>query len=474
MTEVVLILISLLLVAACGAFVAAEFALITVSRSAVERDAAAGDRRAAGVLRALKTLSTQLSGAQLGITITNLTIGFLAQPAIATLLKGPLENLGLGGAATTVSVVLALVLATGLTMIFGELVPKNLAITKPRETANAVTPFMRGFSKATAHLIRWFNGTANSILRMFGIEPQEELASARSPEELAGLVKHSAVQGTLAAETAQWVQRSLAFGDRRAHDVMTPRSRMLTVAPEDSVLDLIALAKSTGHSRFPVRSGDGEAQIIGNAHVRGALTVPFEDRHRTPVSAIMVEPNLLPDTVELDELLDILKDGGHQMAVLIDEFGDTAGLVTFEDLVEEIVGDVRDEHDREPQHVRRAVDGGWILSGLLRPDEVAAVIGEQVPESDDYDTLGGLIVEHLSRLATVGDTITVESPPPPGRDAADIELTVLALDGHRIDQVRVTVTYPSHQTYWDESGEPPDPDSADENSGTDESPESEK
>ncbi|RIJ78745.1 HlyC/CorC family transporter [Nakamurella silvestris] len=474
MTEVVLILISLLLVAACGAFVAAEFALITVNRSGVEKDAAAGDRRAAGVLRALQTLSTQLSGAQLGITITNLTIGFLAQPAIAGLLEGPLTDLGLGGAATSVSVVIALVLATALTMIFGELVPKNLAIAKPRETANAVTPFMRGFSKATAHLIRWFNGTANAILRMFGIEPQEELASARSPEELAGLVRHSAVKGTLAAETASWVQRSLAFGDRRAHDVMTPRSRMLTVAPEDSVLDLIVVAKSSGHSRFPVRSGDGEGQIIGNAHVRGALAVPFEERHRTPISSIMVEPNLLPDTLELDELLDILKDGGHQMAVLIDEFGDTAGLVTFEDLVEEIVGDVRDEHDREPQQVFPAGDGGWILSGLLRPDEVAAVIGEQVPDSGDYDTLGGLIVEHLSRLATVGDTVTVESPPPPGKEPALLEFTVLALDGYRIDQVRVTVTYPANPTYWHEPEESAGPEGPAETENVDESPEADK
>ena len=201
-----------------------------------------------------KTLSTQLSGAQVGITVTNLAIGFIAQPSIATLVEGPLTSAGLSeGAVLTVSVMLALVLATGLTMIFGELVPKNLAIAKPLATARAVQGFMRGFTKSTAHLIRFFNGTANAILRMFGIQPTEELASARTAEELAELVRHSAVQGTLAPETAEWVQRTLAFGDRRARDVMTHRGQMTTLHDDAPVHRADRRPpKATGHSRFPV------------------------------------------------------------------------------------------------------------------------------------------------------------------------------------------------------------------------------
>lgn len=443
MTEVLLLLVSVVLIAACGAFVAAEFALVTVNRAQVQKDAAAGDRRAKGVLTGLKSLSTQLSGAQVGITVTNLSIGFLAQPAIASLVVAPLASWGLGGAAGSVSIVIALVLATSLTMIFGELVPKNFAIAKPLETARVVVPFMRGFTKSTAHLIRFFNNTANSILRIFGVEPQEELASARSAQELAGLVRHSAVKGTLAVATADWVQRSLAFGERRAHDVMTPRSRVLNVAPDTSLLDLITAAKTTGHSRFPVQTyADGEGQIVGIAHVRRALSIPFTDRATTTVSQIMIEPTFLPDTIELDTLMDTLRAGGLQMAVLIDEFGDTAGLVTLEDLVEEIVGEVRDETDLQAQQVQIGPTGGWLLSGLLRPDQASEVIHARFPEDREYDTLGGLMVEHLSRLAVVGDVVTVESVPPPGQEPAHIEMIVAQLDGRRIDQIQVSVQYP--------------------------------
>src|SRR5215210_2050404 len=263
MIEVLLIALALLLVAACGTFVAAEFAFVTVDRASVERAAAAGDRRARGVREALGTLSTQLSAAQLGITLTNLLIGFLAEPAIADLLDRPLESAGVSGtAATSVSLIIALVLSTGVTMVFGELVPKNLAIDKPLGTARAVQGFQRGFTRATAIIVRLFNGMANAILRRIGIEPQEELASARSPEELASLVRRSAAQGTLAVDTASLLQRSLAFGDRRAADVMTPRRGVQTVRVDAPVAAVLEQARATGRSRFPVLA-DGSEDVVG-------------------------------------------------------------------------------------------------------------------------------------------------------------------------------------------------------------------
>src|SRR5215207_4429313 len=198
MIEILLILAALALVAACGAFVAAEFAFVTVDRATAERAAETGDARAQGVVSALRSLSTQLSAAQIGITVTNLLIGFMAEPSIARLVDGPLTSLGLSeNAAEGAALIIALVLATAVTMVFGELVPKNLAITHPLATARAVQGFQRGFTRATALLVRGLNGTANAILRRLGIEPQEELASARSPEELASLVRRSAEQGTL-------------------------------------------------------------------------------------------------------------------------------------------------------------------------------------------------------------------------------------------------------------------------------------
>jgi CBS domain containing-hemolysin-like protein len=438
-TEALLILASLLLVAACGAFVAAEFAFITVDRATVERDAAAGDRKARGVLSALRTLSTQLSAAQVGITVTNLLIGFMAEPAIGRLVEPPLESLGLSEtAAEGASLIIALVLATTVTMTFGELVPKNLAIARPLATARAVQGFQRVVVAAMGPVIRFLNGTANAILRRLGVEPQEELASARSAEELASLVGRSAEQGTLALETATLVQRSLAFGERTAEDVMTPRGRMQWVPADAPVRAVFEKARATGRSRFPVLADaeDAEDGVVGVVHVKNAMAVPHERRDTVLVSEVMAPPVLVPSSVELDPLLARLREGGLQMAMVVDEFGNIDGLVTLEDLIEEIVGEVRDEHDKRDDSARRLPDGSWMLSGLLRPDEVARLTDVLLPEDDDYETLGGLIGDRLERMPAAGDAVEVAARDVDGAELA-VWLTVTRLDGLRVDRVRM-------------------------------------
>ena len=427
----------LLLVLACGAFVAAEFSLITVNRNDVEAAAESGDKRAGGVLRGMKTLSTQLSGAQLGITVTNLGIGFLAEPAIAALVGPPLVDAGLSEvAARSASVALALVLATGMTMIFGELVPKNMAIAQPLRTAKLVVGFQRLFSTIFGLPIRLFNGNANAVVRALGVEPQEELSSARSADELSVLVKRSADEGALAEETASLVQRTLAFGDRRAHDAMVPRGRVDSLEVDQTVADLLELARETGHSRFPVQ--DDENEIAGVAHIRHGLAVPFDERSTTRVDAVMGPATFVPDTVPLDDLMDTLRAGGLQMAVVVDEFGDHAGLITLEDLVEEIVGEVRDEHDEETDDTPEP-DGSWDLDARMRPDEATERLGVTVPEHEDYDTLGGLVTMELGRLAEVGDEIVVDTDPAPGEEPARLRIVVVEIDGMRIETVHVIV-----------------------------------
>ena len=429
--------IGLLLVLACGAFVAAEFSLITVNRNDVEAAAESGDKRAGGVLQGMKTLSTQLSGAQLGITVTNLGIGFLAEPAIAALVGPPLVDAGLSEvAARSASVALALVLATGMTMIFGELVPKNMAIAQPLRTAKLVVGFQRLFSTIFGLPIRLFNGNANAVVRALGVEPQEELSSARSADELSVLVKRSADEGALAEETASLVQRTLAFGDRRAHDAMVPRGRVDSLEVEQTVADLLELARETGHSRFPVQ--DDENEIAGVAHIRHGLAVPFDERPTTRVDAVMGPATFVPDTVPLDDLMDTLRAGGLQMAVVVDEFGDHAGLITLEDLVEEIVGEVRDEHDEETDDTPEP-DGSWDLDARMRPDEATERLGVTVPEHEDYDTLGGLVTMELGRLAEVGDEIVVDTDPAPGEEPARLRIVVAEIDGMRIETVHVIV-----------------------------------
>ncbi|GAA1479522.1 hemolysin family protein [Nocardioides aestuarii] len=438
MTEWLLLAGSLLLVLACGMFVAAEFAFVTVDRSQVDKAAAAGgDAGAEGLQRALRSLSTQLSGAQVGITVTNLAIGYLAEPAIARLVDGPLEAAGTPeGLVRPVSIALALLLSTVLTMLFGELVPKNVAIARPMATARATQRFMRVFTGACRGLIRLLNGSANALVRRLGIEPQEELRSARSSTELASLVQRSADQGTLDVETADLMERSVEFGSRTAGEIMTPRVRTTTLEDSERAAAVIELARQSGHSRFPVL--DDEDTVVGTVHVKHAVALPLHERATTRVKHIMVRPIVVPDTMRLDPLLALLRQDGFQMAVVLDEYGGHAGIVTLEDVVEEIVGDISDEHDRLGSRARQRRDGSWILSGLLRPDEVEDVTGIELPEDENYDTIAGLVLQALGRVPGSGDVAEVNVPdrsdPDEPRERL-ASLTVLHMDGLRIDRL---------------------------------------
>lgn len=375
MTEAAFLLLSLGLVGACGVFVAAEFSLVTVDRAAVEKAARAGDRSAAGTLEALRTLSTQLSGAQVGITLTNLAIGFLAEPSVAALIDGPLRSAGLPeGAVDPVALTLSLSLATAVTMIFGELVPKNLAIARPQETAAATQTAQRGFTAANMIPIRMLNGSANAILRALGIEPREELRSARAPAELASLVRRSRLEGVLRDDTGHLLERSLTFGARTAGDVQTHRVQVRSVAAADTAADVLDLARTTGLSRFPVLGAHSD-DVVGLVHVKQAVAVPPERRNTVPVAAIASAPVLVPDTLDLDTLSVRLREHGLQMAVVVDEYGGVAGVVTLEDLVEELVGEIADEHDSGEDPVQLLDVESWSLSGLLRLDEVRAHTG---------------------------------------------------------------------------------------------------
>ncbi|WP_262848459.1 hemolysin family protein [Mumia quercus] len=441
MIEWLLLLTSFVLMLACGVFVAAEFSFVTVDRPSVERAAAAGDRQAGGVLKGLRTLSTQLSGAQLGITITNLAIGFLAEPAIGQLLRDPLASLGVSGASlSATSYLVALLLSTFVTMLVGELIPKNLALAVPMATARAVQGLQRGFTTAMGWPIRGLNGSANSLLRALGIEPQEELRSARSPYELSSLVQRSAQEGALGRPTADLVARSIAFGDRTAADVRTPRVRVHFLDRRDTAQDLLDTVRATGHSRFPVIGNDLD-DLVGVVHVKDAVALP-PDRRRTVRLSELASPALtVPDSIELDPLLVLLREQQLQMAVVLDEYGGTDGVVTLEDLVEEIVGDIADEHDRSASQLRSRPDGTWVLSGMLRPDEVRSQTGVPLPEGDDYETVAGLVTQRLGRLAEVGDEVALVVPVVAGDQVSTIgvRLRVDRMDGRRIDRVILDV-----------------------------------
>jgi len=410
MTEVLLLLVAILLSLACGAFVAAEFSLTTVDRGELERAAERGERGAAGALKAVRNLTFQLSGAQLGITVTNLVVGMLAEPSIAKLIAGPIEALGLSrSTASSLALVLGTALSTVFLMVVGELVPKNWAISSPLAMAKRVGNAQRWFSAAFRPFITHLNNTANHAVRRLGLEPTEELASARSPKELAALARHSAKEGALEADTAELFVRTLNLADLTAENVMTPRVQVIALEAQATCEDVANATRATGLSRFPVYRG-GLDSVVGTAHIKDVLVIPAERRTRVPVSEVMRDPLLVPETLTVDRLLDRLS-GRRTMAVVIDEYGGTAGVATVEDIVEEVVGEVRDEHDPHETPDLAAAgsdDEGRALysaDGSARVDQLARV-GLRAPEGP-YETLAGLVATELGRIPAVGDTVDV-------------------------------------------------------------------
>jgi CBS domain containing-hemolysin-like protein len=415
------------LIAANGLFVSAEFALTSVDRGQVTRLARVGDQHAAQVQSAVRELSLQLSGAQLGITVCSLLLGFVAEPVIAALFEAPLERLELPGwGAAGVAVVLALLLATLAQMLFGELVPQNLAISRPLQTALVVTPYQQRFTRAVRPLIVLFNGTANAIVRRLGAEPQEELRVARTPAELASLFDTSAEEGTVPAEVARLLRRTLAFGDKTAGDVMTPRVRVVALHEAHKATDLLEAARRSGHSRFPVHRGQVD-EMAGAVHVKSAFAIPRALRASVPIAELMVEPVRVPESLRCDAVLGELRDSGLQLAIVVDEYGSTAGVVTLEDLIEELVGDVLDEYDEtEEPDVVPLPDGGWSVSGLVRRDELSDRVGFASPDGP-YDTLAGLFLYRHGRVPRERETIAVSG----------WTFTVTRMEARRIDRIRV-------------------------------------
>ncbi len=417
-------------------FVAGEFSLTALERSTVDAHVQQlGDRRARQVQHAHRTLSFQLSGAQVGITLTTLLTGYIAQPAIGELIRPGVQAIGLPlSAVSGVSLGVGLALATTLSMVFGELIPQNLAISRPLQTARQVSGVVNAFSMAFRWLISSLNGTANWIVRRLGMEPVEDLRSARSPQELGSLVRSSAQHGTLDEGTATLLDRSLRFGERTAEELMTPRVQVEALRVDEPVLALVDAARRTGFSRFPVYGSDLD-DVPGVVHVKQAFAVPAGERAMVRVGTLASPVPTVPSSLDGDALLDALRGQGLQVAIVVDEYGGTAGIVTLEDLVEEIVGDVRDEHDRlEVSQVQPLDEQSWLISGLLRADEVADAVGFVMPEGD-YETVAGLVLERLGRIPEVGDEIELDG----------WRLTVARMERRRIADLRLTSTSVAEQ-----------------------------
>lgn len=417
----------LILILGTGFFVAVEFSLVALDQTTVQAAINAGDRRAKPLLRCLKTLSTQLSSCQLGITLTTLLTGYVMEPSVGRLLAPVFSAWGMNDAAAgPAALIVAMVLATLLSMLIGELVPKNLAIAEAFVIGKALARPQLIFTTVFKPAIVVLNGFSNWILSLMGLEAKEELSSARNPEELASLVRRSADLGTLDQDTANFLSRSLRFSERTAADVMTPRIRMESVRAEEPLENIIQAARRTGFSRFPV-IGQSPDDVLGVCHVKKAVAVPRERRGGLVAANVMSDIIAVPETVHLDSLLAELREANLQVAMVLDEYGGTAGMVTLEDLVEEIVGEVADEHDRTMPGVLQAASGDWYFPGMLRPDEIGDhIAGLSIPEDGAYETVGGFIMASLGRIPDVGDAVVTERG----------ELIVVRMDGRRVERLR--------------------------------------
>ena len=409
-----------------GFFVAAEFGIVAIDRNRVEQLAGEGNKSAKSALAALKTLSFQLSGAQLGITITSLLVGFLIEPAVAPTLEPLIELLGLPErTALGVSVGLGLALATTFEMVVAELVPKNLAIARPEAVTFALATPFRLINALMKPFILFFNASANWTVRLFGIEPQDELDATQSLEELQILIRSSREGGGLEEEEFSLLARSITFGDRVCADALTPRVSLITLARDDTVADLQRVARESGRSRFPV-VGEGVDDIVGIAHIKDSYAVDPVTRKDTPIAEIMRAPLFVPESRDLASLLVEMRRDRQQLVIVVDEYGGTAGIITIEDLLEEIVGEIEDEYDPRESRLTRPPSGIHVVPGHMHAPELLDTTGFELPDGD-FETLAGLLLTLFDRIPAQGDHVSHEG----------WEFKVVEMDRNRIARVLV-------------------------------------
>ncbi|GAA1174957.1 hemolysin family protein [Ornithinimicrobium humiphilum] len=390
-----------------GYFVAQEFAYVSVDRGRLRQLADEGDQAAARALRITSRLSFTLSGAQFGITVTALMVGYLGEELLVRGLTESYADIGWLARAAMISLfsIGTLVFSTVLQMVIGELGPKNLAIARPVPLARALSRTTLIYLTILGPVIRLFDMASNALLRSVGIDPVEELPQGATPEDLTRIIAESHSGGTLDEELSTLLGRGLAFRERVAQEVMTPRTSVHTVQADETAATVLE-ALHTGHARFPVVGRDID-DVVGVIGLHGLLQVDPEDRATTVIRDLCEDAVILPESLPLPKVLEALRTHHQQLAVVVDEYGGFAGIVTFEDVAEEVVGEIWDEDDAEESTSQDRGDGIWDLSARLRIDEVAQLTGIELPESENYDTLSGLVLDRLGRTAEEGDSVLV-------------------------------------------------------------------
>lgn len=390
----------------CAFFVAAEFSLVAADRSRVEADAGTGNQRAERALRLFPRMSFHLSGAQLGITIVSLLIGLLAEPAVADAIRPLLENVVSESVVTGFALAIAIIIATVLQMVLGELIPKGVAIARPERTLYAFASAIALYGAIFGPVIRFLNASANRTVRALGVEPTDELSHVRTLPELQAIVETSSQEGTLDDGATRLLTRAIRFEEKSAEDVLVPRTALKAIARDSSVSDFVALANETGHSRFPVYGNDLD-DILGTVHIRSVHSVPEDRRSTTKVGTLLRPVIAVPESRNVSDVLRDLKTDNSHFAIVVDEYGGTAGIITLEDILEELVGEIADEFDERQFNPSNVEQGEWLLPGTLHLDEVDDQTGCRLPDGE-YETLAGFVLDQLGHLPQVGESFDWE------------------------------------------------------------------
>ncbi len=398
----------LALTAATGYFVAQEFAYVAVDRNALRELADAGDEKAQRALAVTSRLSFTLSAAQFGITVTALLVGYVSEPLVGVGLAELLDPSMSYAARLSLSVTAVLVFSTVVQMVFGELAPKNLAIARTVPVARALSRSTLIYLKLFGPLVHLFDRASTSLLRRIGIEPVEELEQGATAEDLTRIIDESRAGGLLDHDLSELLEGGLRFRELSAGDVMTPRVRVTTLDGDDTVATLVDHL-DTGWSRFPVTGDDGD-DVLGVAGLAEVLAVEPGQRATTTLRSLLSPPTVVPTSALLPGVLDQIRADHQQMALVVDEHGGFAGVVTFEDIAEEVVGEILDEDDPTAPGIVAAGEGVWVVPGHLRLDELEAGTGLDLATDGEHTTVSGLVLQQLGRVALAGDLVEV-----PGR-----------------------------------------------------------
>jgi CBS domain containing-hemolysin-like protein len=422
------VLVALFLVVLNGLFVAAEFAFVKIRTTQVERLQQEGRPMAGLVKEATSKLDTYLAVCQLGITISSLGLGWIGEPAFAQLLEPVFAVLGTPeGARHFVAFAVAFGTITLLHVVFGELVPKTIAIASAEGTSLFVAPFMRFFYYLLLPGTFVFNGLANVFTRTLGYPAASEADETHSEDEIRQLVAQSTRRGVLDEDEEDMVDAVFELNDTVAREIMVPRPDTVTLPADLPLRKLVSVAAAGNYTRYPIYEGDSSDRIIGAVHIKDVLrAVESEGSLDADLTArdLAREVLIVPENRALDEILEDFQKQELQIAIVIDEWGSFEGLFTLEDIIEEIVGEIRDEFDEEEPAVHQLPDGSYSIDGRIPIGVVNEALGSSF-ESEDFDTIGGLVLGHLGRVPEVGDEVHLDG----------YVLRVDEVDGPRVAQV---------------------------------------